>query len=123
MFNNLKEFSRSNPTALYSSSLASRDCFLHPSSAPLRPIHFRRSLRRLPVTRSPAHHLRPSHHFLLPRQSILYPVQMEVNKPPVVDVDAPPIVYVAEPPIVDVDDGDDEEVDDNKGGGHKVSWV
>ncbi|CAI9283488.1 unnamed protein product [Lactuca saligna] len=24
---------------------------------------------------------------------------------------------------VDVDEGDDEEVEDNKGGGHKVSWV
>ena len=35
----------------------------------------------------------------------------------------PPIINVGEPPVVDVDDGDDDEVVDNKGGGHKVSWV
>ncbi|KAL4584863.1 hypothetical protein LXL04_009473 [Taraxacum kok-saghyz] len=40
---------------------------------------------------------------------------MEVNEPPIINVD--------EPPVVDVDDGDDEEVADNKGGGHKVSWI
>ncbi|KAL4570054.1 hypothetical protein LXL04_025704 [Taraxacum kok-saghyz] len=42
-------------------------------------------------------------------------IRMEVNEPPIINVD--------EPPVVDVDDGDDEEVADNKGGGHKVSWV
>ncbi|KAL4567347.1 hypothetical protein LXL04_022930 [Taraxacum kok-saghyz] len=43
------------------------------------------------------------------------PISMEVNEPPIINVD--------EPPVVDVDDGEDEEVADNKGGGHKVSWV
>ncbi|CAH1453066.1 unnamed protein product [Lactuca virosa] len=36
-----------------------------------------------------------------------------------VDVDAPQIVDVD----LDVDEGDNEKVADNKGGGHRVSWM
>ncbi|CAI9283695.1 unnamed protein product [Lactuca saligna] len=32
-------------------------------------------------------------------------------------------IHVDAPQTVDVDEGDDEEVADNKGGGHRVSWV